>query len=56
MQGIPVVQAPGEADAMCGALVAAGLADASASLDVDVLVFGSHTNYKQLSLQVRLSP
>lgn len=41
LMGVPVVVAPGEADAMCAALVASGRAFAVASEDMDSLVFGA---------------
>ncbi|KAA6428448.1 MAG: flap endonuclease GEN protein 1 [Trebouxia sp. A1-2] len=49
--GLPVVQAPGEGEAMCAALNAAGLVDACATFDGDVLLFGAHTVYHTLKLQ-----
>ncbi|GFH25169.1 uncharacterized protein HaLaN_23093, partial [Haematococcus lacustris] len=51
-QGLPVVQAPGEAEAMCAALNAAGLVDAVQTKDVDALLFGATTVYRNLHLQV----
>ncbi|KAL6753192.1 hypothetical protein V8C86DRAFT_3140226 [Haematococcus lacustris] len=50
--GLPVVQAPGEAEAMCAALNAAGLVDAVQTKDVDALLFGATTVYRSLHLQV----
>lgn len=47
-----MVQAPGEGEAMCAALNAAGLVDACATFDGDVLLFGAHTVYHTLKLQV----
>jgi hypothetical protein len=47
-----VVQAPGEGEAMCAALNAGGLVDACATFDGDVLLFGAHTVYHTLKLQV----
>ena len=52
MQGVPVVQSPGEGEAMCAALNKAGLADACATFDGDVLLFGAHTVFHTLKLQV----
>lgn len=54
MQGLPVVQAPGEGEAMCAALNEAGLVHACATCDGDVLLFGAHTTFHTLKLQVRL--
>ena len=53
LQGLPVVQSPGEGEAMCAALNMAGLADACATFDGDVLLFGAHTVFHTLKLQVR---
>ena len=47
-----MVQAPGEGEAMCAALNAAGLVDACATFDGDVLLFGAQTVYHTLKLQV----
>ncbi len=47
-----MVQAPGEGEAMCAALNAGGLVDACATFDGDVLLFGAHTVYHTLKLQV----
>ena len=55
MQGVPVVQSPGEGEAMCAALNKAGLADACATFDGDVLLFGAHTVFHTLKLQVSYS-
>jgi hypothetical protein len=52
-QGVPCVQAAGEGEAMCAALNLCGWAHACHSLDVDVLLFGALTVYKQMHLQVR---
>lgn len=38
--GIPVIQAPGEAEAQCSALVKSGYAYATATEDMDALTFG----------------
>ena len=54
MQGLPVVQAPGEGEAMCAALNEAGLVHACATCDGDVLLFGARTTFHTLKLQVRL--
>jgi flap endonuclease-1 len=39
--GVPYVEAPGEAEASCAALVKAGKVFATASEDMDSLTFGS---------------
>ncbi|CAE7232709.1 FEN1 [Symbiodinium natans] len=39
--GVPAVQAPGEAEALCAELAAAGHAQAAATEDFDALVFGT---------------
>ena len=39
--GIPIVQAPSEAEAQCAELVRLGFAHATASEDMDALPFGS---------------
>jgi 5'-3' exonuclease len=49
-QGLPVVQAPGEAEALCGALNAAGLVDGVATVDGDAFLFGASMVFKELSL------
>ncbi|KAL3141843.1 hypothetical protein ABBQ32_004509 [Trebouxia sp. C0010 RCD-2024] len=49
--GLPVVQAPGEGEAMCAALNEAGLVHACATCDGDVLLFGAHTTFHTLKLQ-----
>ncbi|PNW71798.1 hypothetical protein CHLRE_16g688600v5 [Chlamydomonas reinhardtii] len=49
--GLPHVDAPGEAEAMCAALVAAGLADAVVSTDVDALLFGAPRQYRECRMQ-----
>mgnify|MGYP001807617943 CR=1 FL=1 len=38
---------------MCAALVAAGLADAVVSSDVDALLFGAPRQYRECRMQVR---
>ncbi|KAG2492199.1 hypothetical protein HYH03_009446 [Edaphochlamys debaryana] len=45
--GVPHVDAPGEAEAMCAALAAAGLADAVVTSDVDCLLFGAPRAFKE---------
>ena len=45
-----MVQAPGEAEATCGALNAAGLVDGVATVDGDALLFGASVVYKELGL------
>ena len=54
--GIPYVDAPGEAEASCAALVKAGKVFATASEDMDSLTFGSSVVLRHLtsSGQLRL--
>lgn len=47
-----MIEAEGEAEALCAQLNAHGLADACASSDVDAVLFGAVTLYKKLHLQV----
>lgn len=49
-QGLPVVQAPGEAEAMCAALNAEGYVQGVHTPDSDALLFGAERVYKELSL------
>jgi flap endonuclease GEN len=51
--GIPVFHAPGEAEATCAALCAAGCVDAVASFDSDALLHGAERVYHTLKLSVR---
>ncbi len=51
-QGLPYVEAPGEAEAMCAALNAEGLAAAAVTSDVDALLFGAKTVYRECRLMV----
>ena len=51
--GLPVVKAPGEAEAVCAALDAAGLVQGVATKDSDALVMGAHTVYHTVELHVR---
>lgn len=53
LQGLPVVLAPGEAEATAAALNAAGHVDAVATPDGDALVFGACTVYPTAKLLVR---
>ena len=53
LQGLPVFVAPGEAEATCAALDAAGLADACATADADALLFGARRVLCTLHLSVR---
>lgn len=46
--GIPIVQAPCEAEAQCAALVRHGKAFATATEDMDALTFGSNILLRQL--------
>lgn len=48
LMGVPVVEAPGEAEASCAALARAGLADAVATEDMDALAFGAPVMIKNL--------
>ena len=48
MQGLWVVQAPGEAEATCAALNRGGYVDACATIDSDVLLFGAETAFHTL--------
>lgn len=52
LQGIPCVQAVGEGEAMCAALNICGWAHACHTLDVDALLFGAITVYRQMHLLV----
>lgn len=52
-QGVPCVQAVGEGEAMCAALNLCGWTHACHTLDVDALLFGALTVYRQVHLQVR---
>lgn len=51
-----MLQSPGEGEAMCAALNKAGIVDACATFDGDVLLFGAHTVYHTLKLQVIAYP
>ena len=48
VQGLWVVQAPGEAEATCAALNRGGFVDACATNDSDVLLFGAETAFHTL--------
>lgn len=50
--GLPVVQAPGEAEATCAALQRAGLVHACATTDSDAFAFGATRIFKALHLVV----
>ena len=52
-QGLPFIQAPGEAEATAAALNLAGNVDAVASRDGDALLFGAQTVLKEAKLLVR---
>ena len=52
-QGLPVLRAPGEAEATAAALSRAGNVDAVASRDGDALLFGAQTVLKEAKLHVR---
>ncbi|XP_017286221.1 probable flap endonuclease 1 homolog [Kryptolebias marmoratus] len=47
--GVPVVQAPGDAEALCARMVRDGTADAVASEDMDTLPFGANVLVRQLN-------
>ncbi|CAL9688505.1 unnamed protein product [Knipowitschia caucasica] len=47
--GVPVVQAPGDAEALCAQLVKSGAVDAVASEDMDTLPFGASLLIRQLN-------
>lgn len=47
--GVPVIQAPGDAEAMCAHLVRDGTVDAVASEDMDTLPFGASILIRQLN-------
>ncbi|XP_047224109.1 probable flap endonuclease 1 homolog isoform X2 [Girardinichthys multiradiatus] len=47
--GVPVIQAPGDAEALCAKLVRVGVVDAVASEDMDTLPFGSNILIRQLN-------
>lgn len=49
LMGVPVIQAPGEAEAQCAALVRQGLAFAAGSEDMDTLTFGSNVLLRHLT-------
>lgn len=42
LMGVPVIEAPSEAEAQCAELVKMGLAYGTASEDMDSLTFGTH--------------
>ena len=52
--GLPAVQAPGEAEAMCAALQLVGLVQACATKDSDALVLGATKVFHTITLAVRL--
>ncbi|XP_054452434.1 probable flap endonuclease 1 homolog isoform X2 [Anoplopoma fimbria] len=47
--GVPVIQAPGDAEALCAQLVREGTVDAVASEDMDTLPFGANILIRQLN-------
>ncbi|MED6270919.1 hypothetical protein CHARACLAT_015071 [Characodon lateralis] len=47
--GVPVIQAPGDAEALCAKLVRVGVVDAVASEDMDTLPFGANVLIRQLN-------
>ena len=52
--GIPYVNAPGEAEASCAALVKAGKVFATASEDMDSLTFGSSVVLRHMTASGKL--
>ena len=48
--GLPTFEAPGEAEATCAALNAAGAVDGCATSDGDAMLFGATNQFKQLKL------
>lgn len=48
LMGVPVIEAPCEAEAQCAALVRSGRAFATASEDMDALTFGSNILLRQM--------
>lgn len=50
--GLPVLHAPGEAEALCAALQCTGLVDACATKDSDALVFGATHVFHTINLVV----
>lgn len=50
--GLPAVQAPGEAEAMCAALQMAGLVQGCATKDSDTLALGASRVYHTINLAV----
>jgi flap endonuclease-1 len=62
LMGVPVIEAPGEAEAQCAELVKLGLAYATASEDMDSLTFGSNVllrgfnSKKEPIVQIELKP
>lgn len=53
LQGLHVIQAPGEAEALCGALNESGLVDCVQTKDSDAFLFGAQHVFRTLDLQVR---
>ncbi|XP_061587186.1 probable flap endonuclease 1 homolog [Cololabis saira] len=47
--GVPTIQAPGDAEALCAGLVREGTVDAVSSEDMDTLPFGAHILIRQLN-------
>jgi len=47
--GVPVIEAPGEAEAQCSAMVKLGKAYATATEDMDALTFGMTNAWKEIS-------
>ena len=49
LMGVPVIQAPGEAEAQCSYMCANGKVDAVCTEDTDCLVFGATTMVRDLN-------
>lgn len=53
LMGVPVIEAPSEAEAQCAALQKAGLVDYIVSTDYDALLFGATKIVRQITFQTR---
>ncbi|XP_013994753.1 probable flap endonuclease 1 homolog isoform X1 [Salmo salar] len=49
LMGVPIIQAPGDGEALCAHLVKQGIVDAVASEDMDTLPFGGNILIRQLN-------
>eukprot|EP01118_Nematostelium_gracile_P007102 TRINITY_DN2298_c0_g1_i4.p1 TRINITY_DN2298_c0_g1~~TRINITY_DN2298_c0_g1_i4.p1 ORF type:complete len:410 (+),score=111.62 TRINITY_DN2298_c0_g1_i4:144-1232(+) len=56
LMGIPVIDAPGEAEMQCAALASAGTVYATASEDMDSLTFGSPILLRNLCTETKANP